>query len=73
MLTLETSPLTLRPWLNSDRAPFAAINADAEVRQYYYPSLLAAEETDELIDEAAKQLAGKASASWPSNGKPMAR
>ncbi|NLS17187.1 GNAT family N-acetyltransferase [Rhizobium sp. P40RR-XXII] len=57
MLTLETSRLTLRPWRNSDRAPFAAINADAEVRQYYYPSLLAAEETDELIDEAAKQLA----------------
>lgn len=57
MLTLETSRLVLRPWRDSDRAPFAAVNADAQVRQYYYPSLLTAAETDELIDEANAQLA----------------
>lgn len=57
MLTLETSRLILRPWKDRDRAPFAAINADAEVRQYYYPSLLTSGETDELIDEANEQLA----------------
>ena len=56
MLTLETSRLILRPWQDRDRAPFAAINANAEVRQYYYPSLLTAAETDELIDEANEQL-----------------
>ncbi len=56
MLTLETSRLILRPWQDRDREPFAAINADAEVRKYYYPSLLTAAETDELIDEANEQL-----------------
>ncbi len=59
MLTLETSRLVLRPWQDSDRAPFAAVNADAQVRQYYYPSLLTAAETDELIDEATAQLANE--------------
>ncbi|WP_349959816.1 GNAT family N-acetyltransferase [Rhizobium sp. ZPR3] len=57
MLILETSRLVLRPWRDSDRAPFAAVNADAQVRQYYYPSLLTAAETDELIDEANEQFA----------------
>jgi RimJ/RimL family protein N-acetyltransferase len=56
MYILETSRLILRPWQDGDRAPMAAINADAEVRQYYYPSLLTADETDELIDEANEQL-----------------
>lgn len=57
MSILETSRLILRPWRDDDRAPFAAINADALVRQYYYPSLLNAEETDQLIDEASGKLA----------------
>jgi len=57
MLILETSRLILRPWQDSDRAPFAAMNTDTQVRQYYYPSLLTAAETDELIDEANAQLA----------------
>jgi len=57
MLNLETSRLILRPWQDRDRQPFAAINADDEVRRYYYPSLLTAAETDELIDEANEGLA----------------
>lgn len=59
MFTLETSRLILRPWQDRDRAPCAAINADTEVRQYYYPSLLTAAETDALIDEANEQLSQK--------------
>ncbi len=57
MLTLETSRLLLRRWRDSDRVPFSAINADEQVRRYYYPSLLTAQETDELIDEADRHLA----------------
>ncbi|WP_246714351.1 GNAT family N-acetyltransferase [Rhizobium tropici] len=57
MLILETSRLVLRPWQDSDRVPFAAVNADARVRKYYYPSLLTAAETNELIDEANEQFA----------------
>lgn len=56
MLILETSQLVLRPWRDSDHAPFSGINADAEVRRYYYPHLLTAEETRELIEEANEQL-----------------
>lgn len=57
MPILETSRLVLRPWQNSDRVPFAVVNADAQVRKYYYPSLLTAGETNELIDEANEQFA----------------
>ncbi|NLR98002.1 GNAT family N-acetyltransferase [Rhizobium sp. P38BS-XIX] len=57
MLTLETSRLVLRPWQDRDRAPFAVINTDEQVRRYYYPSVLTAMETDEMIDEINEQLA----------------
>lgn len=57
MPILETSRLVLRPWQDSDRVPFAAVNADAQVRKYYYPRLLTAGETNELIDEANEQFA----------------
>jgi RimJ/RimL family protein N-acetyltransferase len=59
MLTLETSRLIFRPWQDRDRAPFAAINADPETRQYYHPSLLTPAETDAMIDEANEQLASE--------------
>ena len=54
---LETSRLLLRPWEDRDRAPFAAINADAEVRRYYYPAILSPAETDEMIDRCRDHLA----------------
>jgi RimJ/RimL family protein N-acetyltransferase len=55
-LKLETDRLRLRPWENRDRAPFAAINADPEVRRYYCPSVLDTTETDALIDQAMADL-----------------
>lgn len=55
-MLLETPRLILRPWQDQDRAPFAAINADAEVRRYYYPSILSPAETDELIDAEIDHL-----------------
>ena len=56
-MRLETSRLLLRPWEDRDRAPFAAINADAAVRRYYYPALLSPAETDEMIDRCRDHLA----------------
>jgi hypothetical protein len=56
-MRLETPRLLLRPWEDRDRADFAAINADPEVRRYYHPSVLTPAETDALIDEAAAGLA----------------
>jgi len=54
---LRTDRLLLRPWEDRDRAPFAAINADPEVRRFYYPAVLDRAETDDLIDQAISDLA----------------
>ena len=46
---LTTSRLLLRRWKNSDREPFAALNADARVMQFL-PHPLTAGESDSLVD-----------------------
>jgi RimJ/RimL family protein N-acetyltransferase len=46
---LTTSRLLLRDWKDSDREPFAALNADPRVMQFM-PKCLSAEESDSLID-----------------------
>jgi RimJ/RimL family protein N-acetyltransferase len=56
-MRLETERTVLRPWEDRDRAPFAAINADPEVRRFYYPAVLDQAETDDLIDQAIRDLA----------------
>ncbi len=45
---LETKRLILRDWKDSDRAPYAALNADPKVMKYM-PGVLSEQETDELI------------------------
>jgi hypothetical protein len=42
---LATPRLRLRRWRTEDREPFAAMNADARVRQFY-PALLTRAESD---------------------------
>lgn len=44
-VTVETERLLLRPWRDSDLAPFAALNADPEVMEFL-PSVLTREESD---------------------------
>lgn len=46
-LPIETERLILRPWRESDFAPFAALNADPAVMEYF-PSTLGREESDAL-------------------------
>ncbi|QCI69118.1 GNAT family N-acetyltransferase [Phreatobacter stygius] len=53
----ETPRLILRPWETRDRAPFAAINADPETRQYFYPRLLTKAGSDAVVDAAIVDLA----------------
>ncbi len=48
-VTLETERLILRRWKESDREPFAALNADPEVMAYF-PGLLTRAESDETVD-----------------------
>jgi RimJ/RimL family protein N-acetyltransferase len=45
-----TDRLILRRWLNSDRAPFARLNADARVMEFF-PALLSREESDAMVDK----------------------
>jgi RimJ/RimL family protein N-acetyltransferase len=56
-MRVETPRLILRPWEDPDRVDFAAINADPEVRRYYYPSVLTAAETSDVIDATIVELA----------------
>lgn len=48
-LVFQTPRLLLRAWQETDREPFAAMNADPLVLRYY-PSTLRAQETDALLE-----------------------
>lgn len=48
-MIIQTDRTVIRPWADRDRAPFAAINADPEVRRYYYPALLDQAQSDAVI------------------------
>jgi RimJ/RimL family protein N-acetyltransferase len=52
---LRTERLLLRGWRDADRAPFAALNADAEVMRHF-PATMSREESDALADVAAADL-----------------
>jgi RimJ/RimL family protein N-acetyltransferase len=49
IIRLETSRLLLREWREADREPFAALNADPEVRRYF-PGLMSRAESDASVD-----------------------
>jgi ribosomal-protein-alanine N-acetyltransferase len=53
--TLRTERLILRPWTEADRAPFAAMNADPEVRRFF-SSLQTRAESDKSADFLAGQF-----------------
>ena len=46
---LETARLVLRRWVDSDREPFAALNADPLVMRYF-PAPLSREQSDRMVD-----------------------
>ena len=54
---LETPRLHLRSWGEDDRAPFAAMNADAQVMRFFAAPLTRAE-SDKALDRYNAQLAG---------------
>lgn len=55
-MLIETQRLRLRPWEKRDVAPFAAANADPDVRRYYYPAILTEDETAAMIADCDRQL-----------------
>src|SRR6202035_2858614 len=48
-MTLGTERLILRRWRDSDRQPFADINADLRVMEHF-PATLTREESDRFLD-----------------------
>ena len=54
MIMIKTDRLILRSWKERDLEPFAALNADPQVMEYF-PSVLSRTESDQL----AKQIKTK--------------
>ena len=54
-VTLQTQRLLLRPWQAGDAVPFAALNADPEVMEFY-PALLTRAESDAQIERLAQHI-----------------
>lgn len=60
---LETLRLILRPWREEDRAPFAAMNADALVMKHF-PAPLERPESDALMDALIGHFTDKGWGFW---------
>jgi RimJ/RimL family protein N-acetyltransferase len=63
MATLETARLRLRQWRAEDHAPFAQLNADPRVMEYF-PSTLTKAESDALAQRFAAPIAQRGWGFW---------
>jgi RimJ/RimL family protein N-acetyltransferase len=63
IIEFETLRLKLRQWRESDRAPFAAMNADAEVMEFF-PSLQSRAASDASIDLWQAQFTAQGWSNW---------
>jgi RimJ/RimL family protein N-acetyltransferase len=63
MHVLETPRLLLREWRDIDREPFAALNADPEVRRYF-DGLMTREQSDEMVDRMQQGLDDRGWGLW---------
>ena len=50
---VATQRLLLRAWTDSDREPFAALNADPEVMRHF-PSTLTTDESNGMVDQIGR-------------------
>lgn len=60
---LTTDRLLLRRWRDSDREPFAALNADPEVMRFF-PSVLTREGSDAMIDRLDAGIEARGFGLW---------
>jgi len=60
---LETARLALRDWHEADRAPFAALNADPVVMEFF-PKLFTRAESDALVDNFQAELEESGYCPW---------
>jgi RimJ/RimL family protein N-acetyltransferase len=63
LIEVRTARLLLRQWRSTDRAPFAAMNADPEVMRYF-PSTQSREASDRSIDTWASELDERGWSNW---------
>ena len=63
MTSLRTQRLLLRQWRDSDRDPWAALNADPEVMRHF-PSTQARDETDAAFDRISAGIAERGWGLW---------
>ena len=61
--TIETERLILRHWLTADSEPFAALNADPRVMEFF-PSPLTRKLSDEFIDRIAAEFVSHGFGLW---------
>jgi RimJ/RimL family protein N-acetyltransferase len=61
--TVRTERLLMRRWQDSDRDPFAALNADPETL-VYFPSTLTRAQSDELVDIIESRLEAQGFGLW---------
>ena len=55
-MQIKTERLTLRPWQPADSEPFAALNQDSDVAEFF-PKILAKKESDDLITKIKNEYA----------------
>jgi RimJ/RimL family protein N-acetyltransferase len=61
--TLRTARLVLRPWRESDRAPFAAMNADPRVMEHF-PAVNTRAESDAGFDRIVAKMSEQGFGLW---------
>jgi RimJ/RimL family protein N-acetyltransferase/GNAT superfamily N-acetyltransferase len=68
LIELETERLHLRQWIESDREPFARLNADSRVMEFF-PSILDRAASDAMIDRVQTKIAEKGWGLWAVESK----
>lgn len=67
-MQLETSRLILRPWKDSDLEPFAALNADPDVMEFF-PKLMTLEETAAMVERVNARYEADSFCFWAAEEK----
>jgi RimJ/RimL family protein N-acetyltransferase len=68
LIELETEQLHLRQWIESDREPFARLNADPRVMEFL-PSILDRAASDAMIDRLQTKIAERGWGFWAVESK----
>jgi RimJ/RimL family protein N-acetyltransferase len=68
LIEFETERLCLRQWIESDREPFARLNADSRVMEFF-PSILDRAASDAMIDRIQKSIIDRGWGFWAVESK----